>query len=119
MTLTYEVFDDFECQRVAPNLPNLLGLLDEKLSDVTVTVHGHYSNEAAKSYRLHRVTLSGKTHCVDLCYLCVYSGFVCVIERLCDGVIYTAVQQTHYFDMNFNTLVCVLFILLTDDDVAQ
>ena len=76
MTLADEVFDDFEYQRAAPKLPNLSGLLDKKLSDVTVTVHGHYSDEAAKSYQLHRVILSGKTHCVDLCYMCVYSGFV-------------------------------------------
>ena len=60
MELTKIVCADSQHQRSRPTFCNLSGLLDEKLSDVTVTVHGHYSDEAAKSYRLHGVILSGK-----------------------------------------------------------
>ena len=48
-------------ERGRPTFYCLSNLWDERLSDVAVTVHGDYKDEDAKTYKLHRVILSGKT----------------------------------------------------------
>ena len=48
-------------QRAQPTFYNLRGLLDERQGDVTVTIHGHCSDEQDKNYKLHRVILAGET----------------------------------------------------------
>ncbi len=79
MALASAASGDLQYERGTPTFCHLSGLLDDRLSDVAVTVHAHYSKEDARTFNLHRVILSGKARRVDWCYLCVYSGFV----RIC------------------------------------